>query len=125
MISLSWKFDGTTPLFQQVANRVRADILNKKYLPDEQLPSVRQFAFEASVNPNTMQKALSLLEAEGLLYTKGTAGRFVTSDPSTIECARSAHRRLIMHNVIKEASEAGVSAHELLKYIKEEYGYDS
>ena len=117
---MSWNFDGVTPLFQQVANRVRTDILNGKYHPDEQLPSVRQFAFDASVNPNTMQKALSLLESEGLLYTKGTAGRFVTSDADVIEKARKKLRKEIIRNIINEAAAHEITVSELLYYIKEE-----
>lgn len=121
---MSWNFDGVTPLFQQVANRIRADILNGRYRPDEQLPSVRQFAFDASVNPNTMQKAMALLEDEGLLYTKGTAGRFVTSDANVIEAASKSLRREIIKNIINEASAHGITANELLYYIKEELNDD-
>ena len=121
---MSWKFDGTTPLFRQVANRIRADILGGKYLPDEQLPSVRQFAFDASVNPNTMQKALALLESEGILYTKGTAGRFVTPDGNVIENARKSFRKETVRNIINEASAHGITPAELLYYIKEELNDD-
>ena len=53
-------------------------------MPGEKLPSVRDLASEASVNPNTMQKALSELERQGLLYSQRTAGRYITEDEEMI-----------------------------------------
>ena len=49
------------------------------------MPSVREMAAEASVNPNTMQKALSELERTGLVYAQRTSGRFITEDNKMIQ----------------------------------------
>ena len=73
-----WKLDHKTPVFLQLASHLRNEIVAGKYAADEQIPSVRVLAAQASVNPNTMQKARLSLEEEGLLYTRGTLGRFVT-----------------------------------------------
>ena len=81
---MSWQFNRTEAVFLQIEKRLKREILVGKYPPDSQFPSVRQLAAEAAVNPNTMQKALSLLEDEGLLYSKGTLGRFVTNDEETL-----------------------------------------
>ena len=82
------------------------------YAPGTRLPSVRELASEASVNPNTMQKALSELENSGLVYSERTSGRFVTDDRSRIEEAK---KELARENV-----EAFFDAMEKLGYGKEE-----
>ena len=117
---MAWNFNQREAVFIQIANRMRLDIVNGKYLPDEQIPSVRQLAYEAAVNPNTMQKALSHLEEEGLLYTRGTVGRFVSSDPQKIEAAKEHLRRVAVREWITRAKELGLSVEEMTYYIKKE-----
>ena len=73
---------------QQLLHKYRLDIIGGKYPPGSQFPTVRALAYEESVNPNTMQKSLALLEEEGLLYSKGTVGRFVTSDSAILFTAK-------------------------------------
>ena len=110
---VAWNFNQREAVFVQIANRIRLDIVNGKYLPDEQIPSVRQLAYEAAVNPNTMQKALSHLEEEGLLHTHGTVGRFVSSDPNMIEAAKEHLRRAAVREWIAQAKELGLSVEEM------------
>lgn len=117
---MSWQFNRTEAVFIQIARRLRNDILAGKHLPDGQFPSVRQIAAEAAVNPNTVQKALSLLEEEGLLCTKGTVGRFVTTDMGVLECARKEMRQEMMQKLLGEAKALGISKYELIEYIEKE-----
>ena len=114
---MAWKFNGTEAVSLQIARILRDDILNLKYQPDEQIPSVRQIAQEAAVNPNTVQKALTLLEEEGLLYVKGTVGRFVTSDTRLIDAAREKNRRLSAQKWLSEARALGLTTEEMISYI--------
>ena len=117
---MAWKFNDHEAVFIQIVNRLRSDILSGKYPPDSKFPPVRQLAYEAAVNPNTMQKALSLLENEGILCPRGTIGRFVTSDTSVLEAARENIRRKCIQDLLEDATRLGISAEELIKYIKEE-----
>ena len=78
MISLI--FDNNKPIYLQIMDRIKLQIVSHKLEPNQQLPTVRELASEAGVNPNTIQRALSDLEREGFVYTKRTAGRFVTED---------------------------------------------
>ncbi len=87
-------------------------IVTGVYGPGSRLPSVRELAFEASVNPNTMQKALSELENGGLVYSERTSGRFVTDDQNRIEEAKK--------ELARESVEAFFDAMEKLGYDKEE-----
>jgi len=64
--------------------RIQHDIISGTYKPGDKLPSVRELAMEASVNPNTMQKALSELERIGLVHSRRTSGRFITEDETMI-----------------------------------------
>ena len=114
---MAWTFNATEAIFIQIADRLRQEILFGKYRPDDHFPPVRQLAFEASVNPNTMQKALAHLEEEGLLYTKGTAGRFVTCDTLLLESSREKVRRDTVKNWLKQADALGISTDELIDYI--------
>lgn len=117
---MAWSFNGREPVFLQIANRLRADIIRGVYSPDEQFPSVRQLATVAAVNPNTMQKALAFLEEEGLLYSKGTVGRFVTVDEEIISRAKEDMRRQMVRSMLSEARALGITEGELINYITEE-----
>ena len=74
---MGWKIDDGRPIWTQLKEQMIKRIVSGTYPSGEKLPSVRDLAGEAGVNPNTMQKALSELEREGVLYSQRTAGRFV------------------------------------------------
>ena len=117
---MAWQFNNHDAVFIQIANRLRSEIVCGKYPQGSQIPSVRQLAFEAAVNPNTMQKALTLLEEEDLLTAHGTVGRFVTSDALILAEARSRMRRDAAREWLSEAKTMGMSVDEMIEYIKEE-----
>ncbi len=117
---LSWQFRDNEPVFVQIEKRLRADIVNGKYPPNSQIPPVRQLAFEAAVNPNTVQRALSALECEELLESRGTVGRFVTCDMAVIETAKKKMRQDAMIGWLKEARELGITKEEFIDFITKE-----
>ncbi len=117
---MAWQFNRIEPVSVQIAHQIRYEILSGKYRADEQIPPVRQLAAEASVNPNTMQKALAKLEEEGLLCVRGTIGRFVTSDLAVLERAKTMMRREAVNRWVHEASELGMTREEMILYLKEE-----
>ena len=77
---MSWTFDNNKPIYLQIMEKIKLQIISHKLEPNQQLPTVRELASEAGVNPNTIQRALSDLEREGFVYTKRISGRFVTED---------------------------------------------
>lgn len=95
---MPWNLDSSRPIYLQIIERVQMDIITGRYQPGDKLPSVRNLAQEAAVNPNTMQKALSELERSGLIYSQRTSGRFITEDKELI------------HQMQKELAAAEVSA---------------
>ena len=82
---MSWNLNSEYPIYTQIMEHITSDIISGTYRPGSKLPSVRELAQAAGVNPNTMQKALSELEHTGLLYSQRTSGRFITEDLSMIE----------------------------------------
>ncbi len=117
---MAWNFDSHTPVYLQIAKRLRNQILGGVYKQEEQFPSVRQLAMTAAVNPNTMQRALSELETEGLLYSKGTQGRFVTGDSQVLLAARSNAAKELVADFVKQASYMSITKNELIKMLEEE-----
>ena len=74
---MEWIFNNETPIYLQIIDRFKMDIANGSLKPGNKVPSVRELALSAGVNPNTMQKALSELERDGYLESRRTSGRFV------------------------------------------------
>ncbi|MBE6597467.1 MAG: GntR family transcriptional regulator [Ruminococcaceae bacterium] len=116
---MAWKFSSERAVFLQIADRLRADIIGGRYPLGAQIPPVRQIASEAAVNPNTVQRAFGLLEEEGLIYTQGTVGRFVTLDAEAVERVRESAHRSAVRRLVRECRELGISQAELIKYFEE------
>ena len=115
---MAWPFTSRAPVYLQIVSRIRADILSGVYRPDQQIPSVRQLAFEAGVNPNTMQKAFAVLEAERLFVTRGTVGRFITTDTDVLDHARQVLHRETVARLMDEAQAVGISPDQLIEGIR-------
>ena len=114
---MAWKFEPETPVYLQIERKICADILNGKYPSDSQLPSVRQLAIEASVNPNTMQKALSELESKGIVYSRGTVGRFVSGDQEVLERERAAVKQRVISDFLNNAVSLGITRQEIIDFL--------
>ncbi len=82
---MKWNLDNNMPIYLQLMEQIQRDIISGRYGPGDKLPSVRELAVEAAVNPNTMQKALSELERGNLVYSQRTSGRFITEDKELIK----------------------------------------
>ncbi len=85
---MNWKLTGDSPVYQQIMAAIRGSILKGELPPGGKVPSVRDLAAQAQVNPNTMQRALTELEREGLLVGGGTSGRTVTRDETILNAMR-------------------------------------
>ncbi len=116
---MAWKFFSDSPVYFQIADRIRSSVLSGEYLPGGQIPTVRQLATTAAVNPNTVQHAFSELENEGLIVSKGTMGRFVTEDTAVIENCRKVQAQKLVQTVILNAKRMSISKEELIDMIKE------
>lgn len=77
---MAWDLDSDRPIYAQIVEKIQMQIVSGYYKPGDKLPSVRELAALACVNPNTMQKAFAELERSGLIKTMRTTGRLVTED---------------------------------------------
>lgn len=85
---MAWNLDSDHPIYIQLMEVLQTRIVSGFYAPGQRLPSVRELAAEAGVNPNTMQKAFSELEWSGLILTQRTSGRLVTENTALIADTR-------------------------------------
>ena len=74
------EFNEKSPIYSQIAEHIKMQIVSQEIKSGDQLPTVRELAQEAGVNPNTMQRAFTELEREGMVFSQRTSGRFVTED---------------------------------------------
>ena len=118
---MAWKFDSDKAVYLQVADRLRKWVINGRYGPGKQIPTVRQLALDAAVNPNTIQHAFSELEREGLIESRGTLGRFVTEDSARIAEAGRKEARELVFAFVDEIIELSISEEEANKLIKEAF----
>lgn len=116
---MTWEFKSDRPIYSQLMDHIQIRIVSGQYKPGEKLPSVRELASEASVNPNTMQKALTELERSGLLYTVRTSGRFITEDSKMIDEMKCNLAKEEIFAFLKKMEEIGFTKEEAVKTIEE------
>lgn len=118
---MKWSFSNDLPIYAQLIEQIKVGIATGGFPPGERLPSVRDLAMEAGVNPNTMQRALAQLESEGLVHSQRTAGRFVTEDGERI----GAVRRDLAHGHVQAFMSAmnklAIAREEALALLEAEY----
>ena len=85
---MTWIITADRPIYLQLVEQLELAIVAGEYRAGGKLPSVRELAAEAAVNPNTMQRAMQELEARGLINTQRTAGRTITEDETMIQALR-------------------------------------
>lgn len=115
---MTWQLDADRPIYAQIIETIQMKIVSGVYHAGDKLPSVRELAAEAAVNPNTMQKALSELERNGLVYTKRTSGRFITEDDKMIEDIKNKLAREQIKEFLKKMEQLGFSENSMLEFIK-------
>lgn len=112
-----WELTNDRPLYVQLIEHMKLLILSGEYEPGQQFPSVRELAMMANVNPNTMQRALSALELDGLLINERTNGRKITGNVSMIESMREELARAKLCQLKKELGQLGMTTDEQLAFI--------
>lgn len=113
-----WSFKEDRPIYSQLMEQIKICIVSGEWALGSKLPSVRDLAEQAGVNPNTMQRALSDLEREGLVYSKRTSGRFITEDESMTQNVREAIAAENINIFIENMKRLGFTVDEILKEFK-------
>ncbi|MBS5926033.1 MAG: GntR family transcriptional regulator [Clostridium sp.] len=116
---MAWELKSDRPIYSQLMEYIKISIVSGKYKPGAKIPSVRELASEASVNPNTMQKALTELERLGLLFSVRTSGRFITEDSKMIEEMKCNLAKEEIQAFLKKMEQIGFTKEEAIETIKE------
>ena len=116
---MDYIFDNERPIYIQLVEKLRIEIVSGKLKNGERIPSVRELALTTKVNPNTMQKALAELENEGLIYTERTNGKFVTDNEELIEKIKRKLAEEKVNNYIKDMKNIGITYEQSIQYLQE------
>lgn len=111
---MSWEFQDHLPIYAQLMDTLKRRIITGRYLPGEKLPSVRELAAEAGINPNTVQRAFSELEREGLIYTQRATGKYVTENADEIKTARQALAKTQVAEFLSNMQSLGYSVGDVI-----------
>ena len=114
---MPWDLKPDRPIYTQLVEHIEWMILSGVYPPGSKLPSVRDLAKEASVNPNTMQRALAQLEEDRLIITHRTSGRSITEDSEMIQKARIRIAREQVSEFLEKMKKLGFDKKEILSII--------
>ncbi len=125
MMRMAWELDNDRPIYAQLVDRIQMQIVSGYYQPGGKLPSVRELAAEAAVNPNTMQKAFVELERSGLIITQRTNGRNVTEDTELIANIKEGMAREHMNLFFSKMKELGYADGEIRALIDREAPLDN
>ncbi len=115
---MPWDLDNDRPIYVQLMEKIRLDIMSGVYRPGDKLPSVRDLALDAAVNPNTMQKALSELERNGLVYSQRTSGRFITEDENMLKQLKTELAAEQIRQFFEKMKQLGFEDSETLALVK-------
>lgn len=115
---MEYNFDNIRPIYIQIIEYVKLDIISNRLKKGDKIPSVREYALQMKVNPNTVQKALVELERDGLIYTERTNGKYVTNDDALINKIKEELIKNKIENLFNDLNNLGIDKQEIIEYIK-------
>lgn len=117
---MTWDINSGRPIYAQIVELMQTKIVSGEYPAGSRLPSVRELAAEASVNPNTMQKAMTELERRELVFAQRTSGRFITEDKKKIKEVRAQLAKAHIAEFFGKMNQLGYEKEEIMDLIKNE-----
>ena len=116
---MNWNIRNDAPVYTQLVDQIARAIILGQFPPGGRLPSVREFAADAGVNPNTMQRALQDLESRGLLQAQRTAGRTVTANDTVLQALRRKRAATLARDFLQQMHALGMTAAEVETLLRE------
>ena len=111
-------FESTKPIYLQIMDLIKKEIATGKLSPGSQMASVRELAMQYQVNPNTVQRALSELEREGLVKSDRTIGRFINDQNEMVKALKNQMIEEVIGDFIKKTSELNIEENEICSLIE-------
>lgn len=116
---MSYKFNNEVPIYLQIVDIITKEITNGTLAPGQKIPSVREYASILKANPNTVSKALQILEERDLIYTDRTNGKYVSIDHETIKNNKEIIFNQKVNDFIKDLESMGYDKETIINKIKE------
>ena len=115
---MEWNFKNGIPIYTQIVDEMTMRIASGQYPPGGKLPSVRDLALEAGVNPNTMQRALAELERRELVHSERTSGRFVTEEEEVLNTLHEDLAKRYFEEFADKLHKIGMSGEDIAEAVK-------
>lgn len=116
--NMKWVFKDGIPIYSQIVDHMKLHIASGAYKMGDKIPSVRELAVEAGVNPNTMQRAFAELERDGLLHSERTKGRFITEEENVLGNMKKELGRNFIREMFENMKKLGMSNEEILQAVQ-------
>lgn len=122
---MAWNLQSDRPIYAQLVDQIQRMIVTGIFPAGSRLPSVRELAAEAAVNPNTMQRALVKLEEDGLLYTQRTSGRYVTEETERIMDVKRSLAEELIREFVENMGRLGYTREQAVELLEKEGEQDA
>ena len=109
------------PIYTQIINYMKKQIIKGLLKGGDRILSVRECASELKVNPNTIQRAYTELEDDGLIYTQRGIGKFVVDDKGKVKELQIDMLKEVVDNFIRETKDLGVSKDDIISILNERF----
>lgn len=116
---MEYIFNNETPIYLQLVEKLKMQIVSGELKQGQRIPSVRELALVARVNPNTMQRALAELESQGLVYTERTNGKFVTQNQKLIHQTKKELAKEKVQKYLDDMKNIGITYEQARNYLQE------
>ncbi|NMO97567.1 GntR family transcriptional regulator [Paenibacillus lemnae] len=121
---MSIEFDNNLPIYLQIMNYIKKQIITGKLQPGDKIPSVRELAVELQINPNTIQRTFQELEREEIVETRRGLGRYVTSEESKIMSIKKEMAGDLIQHFIQGMQELGFKEKDILTIVSDAFETD-
>ncbi|MFF2094330.1 GntR family transcriptional regulator [Paenibacillus sp. NPDC058174] len=116
---MTMEFDNNQPIYLQIMNHIKRQIIVGKLKPGDKIDSVRELAAELQINPNTIQRTFQELEREGIVETKRGLGRYVTSEESTIMSIKKEMAGDLLDRFVLGMKELGFESKDIITIVSD------
>ncbi len=116
---MDFEFDDDKPIYKQLVEKIKVEIITGRFKPGDKLPSVRELSSMIHVNPNTIQRSLTELENDHLIFTKRTSGKFVTTDQNVIHQIKKELAYEKIDQFIYDMSNLNIGKPEVIQLLEE------
>jgi len=114
------EFNDKMPIYLQIIDLIKMDIVTGKLKSKDKLPSMREMAMNLNVNPNTLQRSYQELERLGIVYTQRGTGTFVGEGKDLVDDLKREMAKEVIESFIFRMKSLGFTNNEIIKYVSKE-----